>query len=121
MIGAADEQIGTTILQIDPNPLTLGPPGVNSSLSAQVSLTAPFTNATPSNVLITIKYRKNGVVTTQLSNYAMTAGAATPPKFPYSVAIVPFNVVSAAIYWYEVTCQWNIPFNEKATSAPVST
>lgn len=113
----------TRFFLIEPTPLQLGAPGANSTLFAQVFLTAPFNNATPAvnTVFITIKYRKNNVTTTQLFNTAMIAGTSTPPNFPYSYSNNAFNVVAGATYWYEVTCQWNIPYSEKATSTPTNT
>jgi len=105
---------------VDPNPLSLGPPGANSFIFVSATLTPPVAGATPRTVALTVKYVKNGTTQTALANVPMNVSGG-PASYTAQYSQNPFPVVQAAVYYAEITCTWNAVIVERATTAPTVT
>lgn len=105
---------------VDPQPITLGPPGTNSYISVRAILTPPASGATPRLPTLTVKYIKNGITQTALSAVPMgvTGG---PTSYTAQFSQNPFNVIQGAVYFGEIVCTWDVAILERATTSPAVT
>lgn len=105
---------------VDPQPITLGPPGASSYLSATAILTPPSSGATPQTVILTVKYIKNGSTQTALSSVPMSVTGG-PTSYNARFGLSPFGVVQGAAYFGEIVCTWAAKISERATTSPTIT